>query len=61
MSSYVQFDINLMFSGFKVKYRKELNRLQGEKVTCVTENLNGNLIIAARGVGVCEFDGEEGI
>ncbi|WP_321296400.1 histidine kinase [Marinifilum fragile] len=46
------------FSGFKVKYRKELNRLQGEKVTCVTENLNGNLIIAARGVGVCEFDGE---
>lgn len=46
------------FNGYEVKYRKELNRLQGEKVNCVTEDLNGNLIIAASGVGVCEFDGE---
>ncbi|WP_282013555.1 sensor histidine kinase [Marinifilum flexuosum] len=46
------------FNGFEVKYRKELNRLQGEKVTSITENKNGNLIISATGVGVCEFDGE---
>lgn len=46
------------FNGFEVKYRKELNRLQGEKVTSITENKNGSLIIAATGVGICEFDGD---
>lgn len=47
------------FNGYEVKYRKELNRLQGEKVNHVTEDLNGNLLIAASGVGVCEFNGED--
>ncbi|NOU60877.1 sensor histidine kinase [Marinifilum caeruleilacunae] len=47
------------FNGYEVGFRKELNRLQGEKVTSLAEDAKGNLIITASGVGVCEFDGEK--
>ncbi|WP_421920175.1 sensor histidine kinase [Marinifilum sp.] len=47
------------FNGHEIRFRKELDRLQGEKVTCLAEDVNGNLLITATGVGICEFDGEK--
>lgn len=47
------------FNGYQVKYRKELNRLQGERINYITEDENGNLLIAASGIGICQFDGDK--
>ena len=47
------------FDGGKVKFRKELERLYGEKVVSISEDAKANLWIAAVDVGLCRFDGLE--
>lgn len=46
------------FTGENINYRKELMRLQGERVNSICEDGEGNLWISSLGVGLSSFDGE---
>lgn len=45
------------FDGETIKFRKELERLYGEKIVSICEDADKNLWIAAVDVGLCRFDG----
>jgi len=47
------------FLGEEIKFRKELSRLQGERINSICEDEKGNLWFSARGVGFCKFDGNK--
>ncbi|BAX81191.1 hypothetical protein ALGA_2886 [Labilibaculum antarcticum] len=47
------------FLGEDIKFRKELSRLQGERINSICEDEKGNLWFSARGVGLCKFDGNK--
>ncbi|MBN2596886.1 histidine kinase [Labilibaculum sp.] len=52
-------DVGLFeFIGEEIKFRKELSRLQGERINSICEDKKGNLWFAAQGVGLCKFDGK---
>jgi ligand-binding sensor domain-containing protein len=47
------------FVGEEIKFRKELSRLQGERINSICEDEKGNLWFSTRGVGLCKFDGKK--
>lgn len=47
------------FIGDEIKFRKELSRLQGERINSICEDEKGNLWFSAQGVGLCKFDGKK--
>ncbi|PKQ61712.1 hypothetical protein BZG02_14910 [Labilibaculum filiforme] len=47
------------FIGEEILFRKELSRLQGERINSICEDKSGNLWLGAQGVGLCKFNGKK--